>query len=231
MRLITSYRPGVANLNDVTSPAVVDLLGLLAYNELASFEQMSSDAQNAPNLADKAQMSKFATREFKHYKKLSERLESLGADPIEAMQPFKEPLDSYHAQLVPSTWLEGLVKSYIGEGIAADFYREASKYLDKETNDLVEKVLSDKGLADFAIERIREVCENDSVTAGRLALWGRRMMGEMIAQAGQVAKTQNSLAELFISNEQNSIAEELSGLVNRLTVGHARRMDVLGFAS
>jgi hypothetical protein len=58
------------------------------------------------------------------------------------------------------------------------------------------------------------------------------MMGEMIAQAGQVATHRTALAELFISSEPNELsAEEVTGLVNRLTVGHARRMDVLGFAS
>ncbi len=216
----------------MTSPAVVDLLGLLAYGELASFGHMAADAQNAPSLYDTAQMSKFATVEHDNYNSICARLTALGVDPITAMQPFSTALDAYHAQLIPSNWLEGLVKSYIGEGIAADFYREVSKYLDKETAELVEEVLTDRGLADFAIERIRQACDGDSVTAGRLALWGRRMMGEMIAQAGQVATHRNALAELFISSEPNELsAEDVTGLVNRLTVGHARRMDVLGFAS
>lgn len=216
----------------MTSPAVVDLLGLLAYGELASFEQMGSDAQNAPTLHDKAEMSKFASHEFENYQRICSRLTGLGVDPLAAMQPFTAALDAYHAQLVPSNWLESLVKSYIGEGIAADFYREVSKYLDAETAQLVDQVLADTGLADFAVDRIRQACENDSVTAGRLALWGRRMMGEMIAQAATVAKERSALAELFVSSENiDSVVEELNGLVNRLTVGHARRMDVLGFAS
>jgi len=230
--LITSYPQGVANLNGVTSPAVVDLLGLLAYGELASFEQMATDAQNAPTLFEKAEMSKFASGEFEHYKSICTRLTGLGVDPLDAMQPFATALDAYHAQLVPSDWYEGLVKSYIGEGIAADFYREVSSFLDPQTAQLVEEVLADNGLADFAVERIRQACENDSILAGRLALWGRRMMVVMIAQAGQVATKQVALAELFISSESSdSIVDDLTGLVNRLTVGHARRMDVLGFAS
>lgn len=214
----------------MTSPAVVDLLGLLAYGELSSFERMAADAQNAPTLHDKTEMSKFATGEFEHYKKICSRLTGIGADPIKAMEPFTAALDGYHAQLIPGNWLEGLVKSYIGEGIAADFFREVSKFLDSETAQLVEEVLADNGLADFAVERIRQACENDSVTAGRLALWGRRMMGEMIAQAAQVAIARKELADLFITEETN-VGEDMNGLVNRLTVGHARRMDVLGFAS
>ena len=216
----------------MNSPAVIDLLGLLAYGELSSFEQMAADAQKAPSLQDKAQMANFASGEFEHYNRIISRLKGLGVDPVDAMKPFAGALDAYHNQLVPSNWLEGLVKSYIGEGIASDFYREVSKFLDKETAELVEEVLSDNGFADFAIERIRQASENDAIMAGRLALWGRRMMGEMIAQAALVAKERMSLAELFISSEPSeSLVEDLNGLVNRLTVGHARRMDVLGFAS
>lgn len=214
------------------SNAVVDLLGLLAYSELSSFEQMSADAQTAPNLNDKAQMSKFASHEYENYEKICKKLKSLGVNPIEAMQPFTAPLDNYHKQLIPTSWYESLVKSYIGEGIAADFYREVSKYLDQETADLVEVVIADDGLTDFAVSNIRLACENDSITAGRLALWGRRMMGEMIAQAATVAKQRNSFAELLLADESSeSIPAALDSLLNRLTVGHARRMDVLGFAS
>ena len=216
----------------MTSPAVIDLLGLLAYGELSSFEQMAADAQKAPSLPEKAQMANFASGEFEHYNRITNRLKALGVDPVDAMKPFAGALDAYHNQLVPNNWLEGLVKSYIGEGIASDFYREALKFLDKETAELVEEVLSDNGFADFAIERIRQASESDAIMAGRLALWGRRMMGEMIAQAALVAKERMSVAELFISSEPTeSLADELNGLVNRLTVGHARRMDVLGFAS
>lgn len=216
----------------MSNPAVINLLGLLAYGELTSFEEMARGARHAPNVLDKAEMSKFATGEFAHYDKIEKRLTSLGADPVAAMEPFVSAVNGYHAQLEPSNWLEGLVKLYIGEGITADFYRAVSSYLDSETADLVEEVLTDNGLADFAIERIRAACEDDSVTAGRLALWGRRMMGEMIAQAGQVAIAQTEIAELFISKDSDSsIGDDITALVNKLTVGHARRMDVLGFAS
>ena len=86
----------------MTSPAVVDLLGLLAYGELASFGHMAADAQNAPSLYDKAQMSKFATVEHDNYNSICARLTALGVDPITAMQPFSTALDAYHAQLIPS---------------------------------------------------------------------------------------------------------------------------------
>ena len=48
----------------------------------------------------------------------------------------RQPFDAFHARTAPSDWLEGLVKAYVGDGIATDFYREVSAYLDASTRDL-----------------------------------------------------------------------------------------------
>lgn len=209
--------------------AVVDLLGALAYGELSSFERITADSGLAPTLADKVQLARIAATEFKHFESIEARLREMGADPIEAMRPFIESLDEFHANLAPRDWLEGLLKVYVGDGIAADFYREMSAHLDEQTAQLVETVLSDVGHTEFAVTRIREAIAAEPTVAGRLALWGRRLMGEMISQATVVAATRPELHELFLETARAS--NDLSSLVNRLTVGHARRMDVLGLAS
>jgi hypothetical protein len=59
-------------------------------------------------------------------------------------------------------------------------------------------------------------------------------MGEMISQATLVAGSRPALQELFLRPPAGEIAmtaTELTAMVNRLTVGHAKRMDVLGLAS
>ncbi|CAM5291177.1 hypothetical protein SBADM41S_06810 [Streptomyces badius] len=50
--------------------AVVDLLGALAYGELAAFERLAEDAKLAPTLADKAELAKMASAEFHHFERL-----------------------------------------------------------------------------------------------------------------------------------------------------------------
>ena len=56
---------------------------------------------------------------------------------MEAMAPFATPLDAFHDRTAPADWLEGLVKAYVGDGLAADFYREIAAFLDADTRDLV----------------------------------------------------------------------------------------------
>ena len=53
------------------------------------------------------------------------------------MEPFVAALDGFHQQTAPSDWLEGLVKAYVGDSIASDFYREVAARLDSDTRDLV----------------------------------------------------------------------------------------------
>jgi hypothetical protein len=217
----------------VTSPAVIDLLGVLAYGELVAFERTAADASLAPTLEDKTALAQMAAAEFAHFEQISAHLTSLGTDPIAAMQPFVSALNQFHNTLTPRDWLEGLLKAYVGDGIANDFYREISSHMDSETAKLVTEVLADVGHAEFAVERIRTAIEQDPKVAGRLALWGRRLMGEMISQATLVAGSRPALQELFLrppAGETAMTATELTAMVNRLTVGHAKRMDIIGLA-
>src|SRR5919108_5488398 len=82
--------------------AVVDLLGALAYGELAAFERLADDAKLAPTLADKAALARMAAAEFHHFEQLTERLEAVEEDPTAAMEPFASALDEFHRLTAPS---------------------------------------------------------------------------------------------------------------------------------
>ena len=53
------------------------------------------------------------------------------------MQAFQASFDSFHAHTAPSDFYEGLIKAYVGDGLAADFYREIAAYLDPETREVI----------------------------------------------------------------------------------------------
>ena len=66
-----------------------------------------------------------------------DRLAELGADPFAAMAPFASRSTRSTRHTAPRDWLEGLVKAYVGDGLAADFYREIAAFLDADTRDLI----------------------------------------------------------------------------------------------
>jgi hypothetical protein len=236
--------------DDPDRAGVLDLLGLLAYAELVAFFRLTGDAALAPSLADKAALGEMAVAEFGHFRLLWEHITALGAQPDQVMLPFTAALDAFHARTAPSDWLEGLVKAYVGDGIAADFYRAVAELVDPQTRDLVLRVLADTGHAEFVIARVRAAIAADPQVAGRLALWARRLVGEALAQAYRVVADRRPLAILLSAGSAAAAAAspapdraaagqpaadsdlgDIGRMLARITDAHAQRMTALGLAS
>jgi hypothetical protein len=213
--------------------AVVDLLGALAYGELSAFTRLAGDSELAPSQPLKASVAALAVAEFRHYEKIVARLQQMDADPETAMAPFVRAVDAFHERTRPSMWLEGLVKAYVGDGIATDFYREIAAYVDPSTQALVRDAMQDVGQAEFVVKVVREAITADERVAGRLALWGRRLVGEALSQAQQVAVERDALASLLVGGAERPGADlaELGRMFARLTDEHTRRMGRLGLAA
>ncbi|TAM93716.1 MAG: hydroxylase [Jatrophihabitans sp.] len=215
---------------DVSDPpedrtALVDLLGVLAYAELCAFDRLAEDARMAPTLAGRTAMCAMATVEFGHHRRLARRLEDLGVPPAAAMEPFVAALETYHALTEPATWLEGVVKAYVGDGMAADFYREIAEFVDPSTRALIHEVIADSGRAEFAVHEVQAALAAQPAAAGRLALWARRLVGEAISQTQHVLADRDALMRLFLAGTGMA---GVSALIERITDRHAERMRALG---
>lgn len=210
--------------------AVQELLGAIAYGEMSAFERLAEDATLAPNLADKVAVSAMAATEFGHLRQLLDRLEGMGVDPYAAMTPFRRALDDFHAHTKPSDWWEGLVKAYVGDGLAADFYTEIAAYLDPQTRALVVETLADTGHSEFIVDRVRAAIAADPRLGGRLALWGRRLMGEALIQGQTVAAERDALTALLTGGIDRPGLDlaAIARMFARLTERHTERMDALG---
>ena len=208
--------------------AVVDVLGVIAYGELSAFGRMAADAKLAPHLGDTAAISRMAVAELEHFGLLEDRLIELGVEPADAMAPFVAAVDHFHEQTAPADWLEGLVKVYVGDGIAADFYGEIAHFLDPETADLVREAVSGIGTDDYIIETVQAAIEADSTVKGRLALWARRLVGEALTQAQRVAVDREQLGRL-IGGESD--LTEIAKMFARITEAHSARVSALGLGA
>lgn len=210
--------------------AVIDLLGAIAYGELSAFERLAEDAKMAPDLSDKVALSAMAAAEFGHLARLQERLTELGADPYAAMEPFRRPIDDFHAHTAPSDWYESLIKAYVGDELAADFYREIAAYLDTGSRDLITESLADAGHSEFVVDRVRRAIEDDPRLGGRLALWARRLMGEALTQGQRVAAEREGMTALLAGGIDRPGLDlaAIGRMFSRLTERHADRLARLG---
>jgi len=213
-------------VSETNAEAVTDLLAVLAYGELTAFERLAQDATLAPTLEGRAALAQMAGREIAHFTRIAERLAERGADPAKAMAPFVPALETFHATTTPSNWYEGLVKAYVGDGMAADFYREVAEFADPQTRALITEVLADTGTAEFVVREVRAAIADNPALAGRLALWGRRLVGEAISQTQHVLAENDALTELLVNGTGGLTG--VSAMITRITDRHGQRMQELG---
>ncbi len=211
----------------------MDLVGALAYGELSAFTRLAADARLAPTLADEVALAGYAARRFGDFRRLVDHLEGLGVDSDAAMAPFVDPLDAFHDMTAPADFLEGLVKAYVGDGIARDFYREMADLLDADGTAaasralLLELLVEPAGAGDYVVGAVTRAVAADPPVGGRLALWARRLVGEALTQTQRAAAQRDALLELV--GERRDLAEMLA-LLGRVTDGQAARMTALGLS-
>src|SRR6201993_5577102 len=161
-------------------PGVNELFAVLAYGEIAAFYRLTDEARRAPGLRGRISMASMAAAEMQHYELLHDALESRGVDVVAAMSKYVSALENYHRLTMPSTWLEALVKTYVGDALASDLYLEIADGLPDEIADVVREALSETVHSQFVVAEVRAAVTASGKQRSRLALWARRLYGEAI---------------------------------------------------
>ena len=209
-------------------PGVTELFALLAYGEVAAFYRLTEEARMAPNLAGRINLARMAAAEMGHFDVLTEALARRGVDVVPVMTKYAPALENYHRLTTPSTWLEALVKTYIGDALAADFYLEIADSLPADAASVVRAVLSETGHSQFVVAEVRAAVRTSDRQKHRLALWSRRLLGEAITQAQFVLADREDLVDLVLSSGDG--LTKMTEFFGRLQETHATRVAELGLS-
>ncbi|WP_409483613.1 ferritin-like fold-containing protein [Arsenicicoccus dermatophilus] len=200
---------------------VVELFAALAYAELTAFSRLASDSDVAPTLTARIELAALAARELQHHQLLADRLRDLGADPRTAMAPFTAAVDHFHARTRPRTWAERLVKTAVIDGLAEDLLGQLAPRLADTEQGLLERVLDRSDSDRVVASLLTEALAAEPMAAGRLSLWGRRVLGEAMSH-GQLSGVDHPHLAVTVVGTDDVAA--LSAFLGRLAAGHAERL-------
>ncbi|MGO4955764.1 ferritin-like fold-containing protein [Luteococcus sp. Sow4_B9] len=212
--------------------AEVELLGLVAYGSLAAFERTAASSAAAESIADKLQLARIAAQRFSHLDRLEQELVTRSSNLQAAMTPFAPPVDAFNQHTEPKTWSEALVKLCVVGGLVQDFASLVGPGLDPELQAILTGSIDDAELAPAPGRMLAAALAANPDDQGRLTLFARRLLGELLSQAQRVAARHPGLTSLITGHDQNSGDDlaEVSELMSRLAAAHADRMIALGLA-
>ena len=211
---------------DEQDRAIGKLFAVLLAGEYAAFYRLIEESAMAPDVPSGIAIARMAASEISHFEQLSVQVTQRGIDPAEAVVRYRKVFDQYHEATTPSTWLESLVKAYVGDGLAADFYSEVAEMMPAAARDVVAEVMSATGSSQFAREQVRAAIAADPALRSPLTLWGRRLLGEAVTHAQWVLAAEEDVMDLLFSG--TSSLHGLADFFESITQKHAQRMSDMG---
>ena len=207
-------------LAELTPPPEV-FLGRLGYAQLVLFENLSRAVAAAPRTADKSSLSRAAAELLAGHQSVRELLEELGADPDEAMEPFQRDLDDFQRRTQGADWYEVLVTCYLTTGFLADFFAGLAGGLPDRYRDRALAAIQVSQGEELLVELLRAGIEGSPRLSSRLALWGRRLVGDTMLIARRALEIDGALPG----------EERTEPVFSELVGAHTRRMDALGLTA
>lgn len=219
-----------------------DVLALVAQMEMVAFLRFAGAAAESSDPERRLQVARLAGASLARQERVLARAgEVLGSADValERYVAFDGTFDDFNARTRASGWWEELVKGYVGHGVAYDFCRIVADSLDPASREVVVDAIDGELTSESAIVLVDEATNDDEQLASRLALWGRRVVGEALSVV-QVLLTDNaSLQRLLMRAVEarcavsgEDVPESPSSWVfGQLTAEHARRMSRVGLAA
>lgn len=197
-------------------------LGQAAYLQLSIFEDLARLVAVAPTIAGKEAVSRAAAISLRRFERLTEEIRRTGGSPSKTMEPYVGSIDFFQTVTQGDGYSESLVTSHITAGILDDFFARLAAGLAAVDADRIAEIYSNESYEEVLSEQIKIGITDDPQSAARLALWGRRLVGDCILVA------RSSLATPPASATDEARIEPV---FTELIAAHTRRMDALGLTA
>lgn len=204
------------------TPDLTTFLGKSAYLQLAIFENLSRVVRAAPSTESKSALSQVAGLALAKHQGLVAEIERHRADAAATMQPFVAEIDEFQRLTEGNDWFESLTSCYLTAGFLDDFLVRLASGLPGAAGTRVSAILeADSGEAIVVAELLAAIEKNPRLAA-RLAMWGRRLVGDTMLLARWTLRP---------TDNHDSDEARIEPVFTELIAAHTRRMDALGLTA
>jgi hypothetical protein len=203
-------------------PEPVTYLAQAAYFQLGVFESLALAVANAPGIHAKENLSTAAGRVLAKHHGLVAEMKRRGSDPAEAMTPFAPHLDRFRTTTLGADWAELLLWCFLTAGFLDDFFIRLSAGLPSDIGPRAAQILGEDEGTHVIVTELQAAIAADPALASRLALWGRRLVGDTLLVARSAIHATGDL----VSDELR-----IEPVFTELIAAHTRRMDSLGLTA
>jgi len=209
------------NLAELT-PEVLPYLGQAAYVQLAIFEEVSAAIAAAPSVATKQALAPAASQALDKYERLVAEIRRRVDEPAEVIEPFTAGIDRYRAVVKGGDWYEQIASVYLTAGILDDFFTLLAAGLPGDIAPRCVSILDAETGRRALIDVLSEAIAADPVLGSRLALWGRRVVGDTLLVARSA---------IHLTGNPESDEQRIEPVFTEMIAAHTRRMDQLGLTA
>ncbi|MFF1634058.1 ferritin-like fold-containing protein [Leifsonia sp. NPDC058248] len=203
-------------------PDLLPYLGQAAYLQLEAFQSLSRVVGQVDDLAAKERISAAAGASLSKHHGIVAEIRRRGDDPSEVMKPFADEIDGFSALTTGSDWRETLLAVLVTSGLLDDFFIRLASGLPGDVGPRIASLLGSDGGQDGIVEVLQNEIGADPKLASRLAMWGRRLVGDTLLVARSA---------LHLSGNPAADEERIEPIFTELIAAHTRRMDALGLTA
>lgn len=203
-------------------PDLLPYLGQAAYLQLEAFQTLSRVVIDVDDLGDKEKIAAAAGASLSKHQGVVAEIRRRGDDPAEVMRKFADEIDGFSALTTGADWPETLLAVQVTSGLLDDFFIRLAAGLPGDVGPRIAQLLGSDGGQEGIVEVLRAAIGADQQLASRLALWGRRLVGDTLLVARFA---------LHLSGNTATDAERIEPIFTELIAAHTRRMDALGLTA
>lgn len=200
-------------------PDLLPYLGQAAYLQLESFQTLSRVAAEADRLDVREAVATAAGHALSKHQGVVAEIRRRGEDPAAAMKPFADEIEGFSAVLVGADWRETLLAALVAGGLLDDFFIRLTAGLG-DVGPRIAQLLGSESGQEAVLDVLRAEIEADPRLSSRLAMWGRRLVGDTLLVARSALHLSSATDE-----------ERVEPIFTELIAAHTRRMDALGLTA